>query len=539
MYQALYRKWRPKVFEDVAGQPHVTITLKNEIQAGRIGHAYLFTGSRGTGKTTCAKILAKAVNCLHPVNGDPCNECDNCKGIESGTILDVVEIDAASNNGVDNIRDLREEAGFTPASAKYRVYIIDEAHMLSTGAFNALLKTLEEPPAYVIFILATTEVHKIPATILSRCQRFDFRRIPVYDIASRIKVVAAGEKLEIDDDASELIAKIADGGLRDALSLLDQCAAPGGKIDLDVVSKAAGLSDRAYIYEMSGAVSKNDSAAALQLIDRLYTSSKDVGRLCEELISHFRSLMIIKSVKDAQSILNCTESELQKLRKAAEGFSAESLLHILESLQDTLERLHHSSSRRVELEMSVMRICSPALDTSPAALLRRISALEEKLRYGAPVPASLKEETNQAADIPEKAAAQPPKPAERAPEPDPDDNAADEPLACWPEILESLGSLDAPLCGVLNASSAVVRGSHVLVDAQNSMFVNLIRQQSHQKSLVEAIRRVTGKPYKVGIFKKSLGDGIPQKNSEGEAAMDSMDEIAKLAQAGGVPVHEK
>lgn len=256
MYRVLYRKWRPQTFEEVYGQPHITATLKNELVSGRVAHAYLFTGSRGTGKTTCAKILSKAVNCLSPHDGDPCNECEICRGIDNGSVLDVIEIDAASNNGVDNIRDLRDEANFTPVKAKYRVYIIDEVHMLSTGAFNALLKILEEPPEHVIFILATTEVHKLPATILSRCQRFDFKRITPEDICARLQYVAEHENITLDEDAAALIAKVADGALRDALSLLDRCCAVDEHITSEVVTKSAGLAGRDYLMRLSKCIIK-------------------------------------------------------------------------------------------------------------------------------------------------------------------------------------------------------------------------------------------------------------------------------------------
>ena len=279
MYQVLYRKWRPQVFADVVGQPQVTVTLQHELMAGRVAHAYLFTGSRGTGKTTCAKILAKAVNCLHPVNGDPCGECEICRGVESGSVMDVVEIDAASNNGVDNIRELREEAAFTPASARYRVYIIDEVHMLSQGAFNALLKTLEEPPAHVLFILATTEVHKLPATILSRCQRFDFHRIAPEDISDRLEYVARQEEASLDREAGLLIARLADGAMRDALSLLDQCFGRSRQVTVEVVNETAGLAGREHLFQMAQSILDRDSPSALELVDRLYRESKDMARL--------------------------------------------------------------------------------------------------------------------------------------------------------------------------------------------------------------------------------------------------------------------
>ncbi len=383
MYRVLYRKWRPAAFSDVVGQSHITDTLRHEIESGRLAHAYLFTGSRGTGKTTCAKILAKAVNCLHPKQGDPCNECEVCRGIDNGSILDVVEIDAASNNGVDNIRELREEANFTPAVGKYRVYIIDEVHMLSTGAFNALLKTLEEPPEHVLFILATTEVHKLPATILSRCQRFDFMRIPTEQIAERLLYIAGQEDFSLTSEAARLIGRLADGGLRDALSLLDQCAGVSGEeraVTVDTVGRVAGLAGRDHLFELSSAVRQRDSAAAFACIDRLHQASRDMERLCEELISHFRNLMLVKTMKKPDELLTCSDAELDRLREEAGGFTTPAVLSCLRSLQDTLERLRSGASRRIEMEMLFLRLTTPSLDNDSDALLRRIADLESAVR---------------------------------------------------------------------------------------------------------------------------------------------------------------
>ena len=383
MYRVLYRKWRPAAFSDVVGQPHITDTLRREVENGRLAHAYLFTGSRGTGKTTCAKILAKAVNCLRPQNGDPCNECEVCRGIDGGSILDVVEIDAASNNGVDNIRDLREEANFTPAVGKYRVFIIDEVHMLSAGAFNALLKTLEEPPAHVLFILATTEVHKLPATILSRCQRFDFMRIPADAIAQRLLYIAGQEDFTLTEDAARLIGRLADGGLRDALSLLDQCAGVAGEsneVTADTVNRVAGLAGRDHLFELSRAIREKDSAAALECIDRLHNNSLDMERLCEELISHFRNIMLVKTVKSPEDLVTCSDQELGRLREEAVGFPLEGVLSTLRAMQDTLEKLRSGASRRVEMELLFIRLTNPALDRSSDALLRRVGDLEAAVR---------------------------------------------------------------------------------------------------------------------------------------------------------------
>ncbi|HPZ00838.1 MAG TPA: DNA polymerase III subunit gamma/tau, partial [Clostridiales bacterium] len=303
MYQALYRKWRPHVFADVVGQSHITETLMNEITAGRHSHAYLFTGSRGTGKTTCAKIFAKAVNCEHPANGNPCNQCDICRGIDDGSVLDVIEIDAASNNSVDDIRNIREEAKFTPVKGKYRVYIIDEVHMLSSSAFNALLKTLEEPPTHLKFILATTEVQKLPATILSRCQRFDFKRIRPQEIAGRVAYVAEQENLNLTAEAANLIARLADGALRDALSILDQCISHSRDIDEAVVNEVVGLAGKDHLFALAENILRHDSAAALEQVNTLYNASCEMDRLCNELINHFRNLMIAKTVQDPHGLI--------------------------------------------------------------------------------------------------------------------------------------------------------------------------------------------------------------------------------------------
>lgn len=379
MYRALYRKWRPQVFSDVSGQNHITETLRNEISSGRLSHAYLFTGSRGTGKTTCAKILAKAVNCLNPQDGSPCNECEICRGIDDGSILDVTEIDAASNNSVDNIRDLRDEVNFTPAAAKYRVYIIDEVHMLSSGAFNALLKTLEEPPQHVLFILATTEVQKLPATILSRCQRFDFRRIPPEDIAQRLLTVAENENLQLDNDAALLIARVADGALRDALSILDQCAGYNEPITVKTVGNAAGLLGKDYLFEISDAILNGDSSAVLNIIDRLHSSSCDMERLMSELVNHFRNIMMAKTTKNPEKFIVSTPEELAKYKENGQKMTYGSLLHIMETLCKEASQLKYSSHQRAQTETTLIRLCSPALSTDNEAIVRRIDELEAQL----------------------------------------------------------------------------------------------------------------------------------------------------------------
>ncbi len=380
MYQVLYRKYRPKVFADVYGQEHITSTLINEIKEGRVSHAYLFTGSRGTGKTTCAKILAKAVNCEHNENGEPCNECEVCRGLDDGTIYDVVEIDAASNNGVDNIRDLREEANYTPSRGKYRVFIIDEVHMLSTGAFNALLKTLEEPPEHVIFILATTEVHKLPATILSRCQRFDFKRIQPETMAIRLKQVAGFENMQLSDEAAILIARIADGGMRDALSILDQCAGRSKNIDEKLVSEVAGIAGREALYELSKAVSAKNGGAALDVIARLHENSYDMERLCVEMINHYRNFLIVKTVKKNRGLIICTDDEYNSILAGAQDYTLPQVIYALDVFQDTLVKIKGGANSRIEMEMSFIKLCEPKLDTSPDSVLSRLSQLENAVR---------------------------------------------------------------------------------------------------------------------------------------------------------------
>lgn len=389
MYQVLYRKYRPKVFADVYGQEHITSTLINEIKEGRVSHAYLFTGSRGTGKTTCAKILAKAVNCEHNETGEPCNECEICKGLDDGTIYDVVEIDAASNNGVDNIRDLREEANYTPSRGKYRVFIIDEVHMLSTGAFNALLKTLEEPPEHVIFILATTEVHKLPATILSRCQRFDFKRIQPETMAIRLKQVAGFENMRLSDEAAVLIARIADGGMRDALSILDQCAGRSKDIDEKLVLEVAGIAGREALYELSQAVAAKNSGAALDIIAKLHANSYDMERLCVEMINHYRNFLIVKTVNKNRGLIICTDDEYNSIVTGAQDYTLPQVINALDLFQDTLVKIKGGANSRIEMEMSFIKLCEPKLDSSVESILSRLSQVENAVRRGiTAVPAS-------------------------------------------------------------------------------------------------------------------------------------------------------
>lgn len=384
MYRALYRKWRPQRFEDVVGQRAIVTALKNQITANRVGHAYLFTGVRGTGKTTCAKIFAKAVNCLHPVNGDPCGECEICKGIDNGSILDVVEMDAASNNGVDDIRDLRDETAYTPSACKYKVYIIDEVHMLSTAAFNALLKTLEEPPAHVIFILATTEIQKVPATILSRCQRYDFTRIGPEDIARRVEYIAGEEKLELSPDGAELIARLADGALRDALSILDTCAGVTAKIDADVVRRMAGVTDRSYLFRISDALEAQDGATALAQLAQLRQQSVDVKRLTEELIAHYRALMLA-ALPGGQRLLSgvSPEEEALYLEKGPQLGQREAI-RAIRALGSALEHMTRGSDQRIELELALFGLSEPP--QQPQAVPVQAAPVRAAAQPAAPQP---------------------------------------------------------------------------------------------------------------------------------------------------------
>ena len=450
-------------------------------------------------------------------------------------MLDVIEIDAASNNGVDNIRDLRDEANFTPVKAKYRVYIIDEVHMLSTGAFNALLKILEEPPEHVIFILATTEVHKLPATILSRCQRFDFKRITPEDICARLQYVAEHENITLDEDAAALIAKVADGALRDALSLLDRCCAVDEHITSEVVTKSAGLAGRDYLMRLSECIIKKDCASALGIINELHMNSCDMERLCSEFMFHLRDLMIVKTVKSADSILIATDDELKALRALAEKMPLEELLYNLNVIEDTFSQIKRASNKRIPFEMAFVKLCSEALDTENDALLRRISALEAKLASGNFTAASSAVPVKNNPKAPEKIKTAVPEPhqqtkaeeVKKAPEPQKADikEKAHEPKAeapiehhasapspegtngetiqfsRWAEVMDELQKIDAPLHGILNGASGYERDNFILIKSENPALSSFIKQDTHALLLMKAIFAVTGKRYKIGLYK--------------------------------------
>lgn len=388
-YQALYRKYRPQTFDDVSGQLAVTQTLKTQLVSGRMSHAYLFTGSRGTGKTSCAKILAKAVNCLNPDNGNPCNCCSACKSIDSGSCMDVLEIDAASNNGVDNVRDLRDDAIYTPSEVKMRVYIIDEVHMLSISAFNALLKIIEEPPEHLLFILATTELHKVPATILSRCQRFSFRRISQEDIAARLQYVAYQENIDLDDSAARVLARLADGGMRDGLSLLDQCAsATTGELTAERVYACLGIAGEQKCGELMGFIAQHDTKQALELFNRLYTEGKDLTAMLDELASLTRDLLVLKTAgKSGITMLSGVASD-QEVLELTKNLSSGELVRIMNLLQNTLSGFTRSSSRRVDAELCILELCQPELSLDAKSLNARLTRLEEQIKSGAFVAAA-------------------------------------------------------------------------------------------------------------------------------------------------------
>ena len=426
MYQALYRKWRPKVFSDVIGQEHITETLKKQVAEGRTSHAYLFTGTRGTGKTTCAKILAKAVNCEHPVNGDPCCQCPSCVGLENGSFLDVLELDAASNNGVDQVRALRDEAIYAPANVKKRVYIVDEVHMLSTAAFNALLKILEEPPAHLMFILATTELHKVPATILSRCQRYSFKRILPKDIAKRLTYVAQQEQIDLTPDGAELLSRLADGALRDGLSLLDQCAAAGGTVDSRAVLEVLGLAGNLQTAQLMQDILDRNAQAALLLLNELYAGGKDVGAVLGELSTLTRDLLLRKTAPEGGAALLSGGFDSATLDKLGKGVPANRFLYLASTLQKAAADLYYSADRRTDAELCLLRLCDESLCGDLTALENRVTRLEDALERGAEIRTAVKQSVA-AAEPPQAAEKPAPRPAKAAPPPAEDPPPWDEP----------------------------------------------------------------------------------------------------------------
>ena len=463
-YQALYRKYRPQTFDDVSGQLAVTQTLKTQLISGRMSHAYLFTGSRGTGKTSCAKILAKAVNCLHPDNGNPCNCCDACRAIDSGSCMDVLEIDAASNNGVDNVRDLRDDAIYTPSQVKMRVYIIDEVHMLSISAFNALLKIIEEPPEHLLFILATTELHKVPATILSRCQRFSFRRISQEDIAARLQYVAYQENIDLDEGAARVLARLADGGMRDGLSLLDQCAsATTGELTAERVYTCLGIAGEQKCGELMGYIAVHDTKSALSLFNRLYAEGKDLGALLDEMACLTRDLLVLKTAGNAGITMLSGVASDQETLALTKALGSGELVRIMERIQTTLASFTRSASRRMDAELCIVELCQPELSLDVQSVNARLTRLEEQLISGAFVPAKPATAAKVEAEPEEE---RPPFPDDADIPPEPGDVPAepqqdDTPVGFWSELCGGVRKeLKPPISGFFAGTpNAPVQGT--------------------------------------------------------------------------------
>ena len=564
-YRVLYRKYRPKVFDDVVGQPQVTVTLKNELKSGRVNHAYLFTGTRGTGKTTCAKILSKAVNCLSPVDGDPCCQCEICKGIENGEIFDVIEMDAASNRRLDDIRDVIEKVSYTPERGKYRVFIIDEVHMLTNEAFNALLKTLEEPPAHVIFILATTEVHKLPATIMSRCQRFDFHRIKPQAVANRLKYVADLENATVTDEAALLIAVIADGAMRDALSLFDRCIGISQDVDADIVRRAAGLAGKESLLDIVSSCVNKNTERALSTLNKLHSESKDMQKLCDEIINHFRSLMMIKSVRNPREMVVLSDSEYEIAFDQAQILTLADIVYSMDILSRAAERMGKGNDNRTELEIALVKLSSPELDASTDALITRISALEKTIKllssnpqpvYAEPKaekPAEITEKTKEPQKVQEKAepapapvviekpvpkatpepveikreepkVETPPQPPQRTLRREPVDMGAiiadAKPLKSWPEVVDNLKQYSRVIASSFEGTTAYASGDYLLIDAKTDIPFKLLQKSDQRENLRNAVQEITGKRYILGPYKKA------EKKEEKKDPLDEL--IAEL-----------
>lgn len=542
MYQALYRKWRPQTFADVIGQQHITDTLRTQLQSGRLSHAYLFTGTRGTGKTTCAKILARAVNCEHPVNGDPCNECAACKGILDGSVLDVTEIDAASNNGVDNIRDLRDETRYTPAQVKKRVFIIDEVHMLSIGAFNALLKTLEEPPEHVLFILATTELHKVPATILSRCQRFDFRRIGAEDIARRLLDVATSEGISLTENAARLIARLADGAMRDALSMLDR-AAVAGAVDEQTVTSALGVMGQEDGVHLAEYLKAGDLAAAVGLIDEYYNAGRDLASVYDQMLGLIRDALLIKTSKTDVSAMISPAYSVKTLQKLCDGLAASTLIAWSRVIGDTLDRMRNAANRRIEAELCAVRLCSLGAD-SYDTLGGRVEALEEKLKNG--VPVQVVPSTPAAAP---RGAEEPPPPGDMDAPPPPDDSDAPlwaEPSAPqdaspkqeqqpapqakdWPHWLRLLEGLTGKIntgahTNLKLSAKGIEEDGALVILCEDEITVMLVKAEPTMKVIREQAAALQGAPIKVKVREQSEAP-VKTRNRKLDALVDRAKEL--------------
>ena len=527
MYQALYRKYRPQTFSDVVGQKSVTDTLRAQLETGRLSHAYLFTGTRGTGKTSCAKILAKAVNCENPNHGDPCGVCPSCRAIDEGSCMDVLEIDAASNNGVDSVRVLRDDAIYTPGTVKMRVYIIDEVHMLSTAAFNALLKIIEEPPAHLLFILATTELQKVPATILSRCQRFAFKRLRAEEIASRLNFIAYQEHIEIEPDAVNLLARLADGGMRDGVSLLDQCAsAAGGAVTLESVYASLGLAGERRTAEIMQAIAQQDTAKALTVFSSLYAAGKDVGALLGEMCALCRDLLVLHTApKSGLAMLSGIATEQQALA-LQDMFSPGELMRVLTETQKTRASFGKNTDVRVAAELLLMQLCEPALRLDAQALNARISRVEEQLASGVLVKAAPQTSGDEYdddrppfpddADDPARGQLPEMPPAQPAPAPQ-----AETPAGFWPALSEKLrAELSAKDRGFFAANGPlhpVLQGESTLIMAADNEFVlGMVKKPAIEQLIREKASALLGRPVAVRFALKN------QVSNLGKDPMDAL-----------------
>ena len=510
MYQALYRKYRPQTFDDVVGQGAVTTTLKTQLQSGRLSHAYLFTGSRGTGKTSSAKILAKAVNCEAPVDGNPCNCCQACRTIDSGACMDVLEIDAASNNGVDNVRDLRDDAIYTPSQVRKRVYIIDEVHMLSISAFNALLKIIEEPPEHLLFILATTELHKVPATILSRCQRFSFRRISQEDIAARLQYVAYQENIDLDEPAARVLARLADGGMRDGLSLLDQCAsATTGALTADRVYQCLGIAGIQECGKLMQAIADHDTKTALMMLDTAYSEGKDMGAMLDELACLTRDLMVFQTApREGITLLSGVASDSQVM-DFAKRFGPGELVYMMNVIQKTQAGFTRSASRRLDAELCLVNLCQPELNLDPQSINARLSRVEQQLKSGVVVaprkaPASEEEEEERPPVHSDEDA--PPVPYE---EPAPVRPASEAPVGFWTDLTGQLrAEMKPPVSGFFAATpNAPVQGAlvgNVLeLRCVNAFTLAVVNKPEVLKLVGEKASGILGKPVKIAVVDNS------------------------------------
>ena len=543
-YQALYRKWRPRTFDDVVGQQHITETLKRQVAGDRLSHAYLFVGTRGTGKTTCAKILSRAVNCEHPVNGNPCNECASCRGIEDGSVLEVEEIDAASNNGVDNVRILRDEAMYSPAAVRKRVYIIDEVHMLSAAAFNALLKILEEPPEHLMFILATTELNKVPATILSRCQRFNFRRITSEDIVDRLNRVAGQEGIELTPEGAAMLARLADGGMRDALSLLDQCS--GGVVDENRILNAVGMTGATEILTLYRTIREEEPAELLQQIDRLYRDGKDMNVMLGELQQLLRDVLVYQLAGGRDSGLLSGTYAPAELAAAADGLPPSTALGWMEILRDAAGDRADQKSVRLRAETALLKICSSRLRTDAEALADRVAQLEQKLENGlpvAPAPAERREQRREKTGRNEPVPVKPepeeiPAPEAEAPAPIPEETETEDAVttpnteaapaddAGWKQVLEALkGQVDGPTYIMLadpDNYEGEQQGTRLIVRCGHPFARNMADTQEIQTALRKAAEAAFGRP--TPVIMADRGETVPEPPTEKKA--DKLDELA-------------